>query len=123
MAHIMAVALGGSAGALCRYGVALACIHWFGAHAAFGTLAVNVAGCLIIGVFGGASLSPGALAHSGLVVGFLGALTTFSSFGLDTARLATGAGVAAAILNVAANLFFGLAAVAVGLWLGRGYLS
>ncbi|HDZ54906.1 MAG TPA: fluoride efflux transporter CrcB [Pseudomonas xinjiangensis] len=84
------IALGGSLGAVARFGVA----HWvemFWPRAfPLATFVTNVIGCLIIGVLYGLwlhrpELSP--LLRQGLFIGFLGAFTTFSTFSLDTLRL------------------------------------
>lgn len=54
----------------------------------------------------------------GVVVGLLGSLTTFSTFGYDTIELARQGHTAQAVWNVIANLALGLGAVALGLWAG-----
>lgn len=87
---ILAVAGGGALGCLLRF----ASSNWISAHWPqhfyLATLAVNIAGCLLIGYLYGAFLQrpewPLEL-RAGLIVGFLGGLTTFSSFSLDTLRL------------------------------------
>ena len=88
MSHVLAVTLGGAVGSGCRYLVthALSRYDTF----PFGTLSVNVLGCFTIGVlttyFGQLSdLSPAL--RLGILVGFLGGFTTFSSFGMDAIKL------------------------------------
>ncbi|MEM9351678.1 MAG: CrcB family protein [Planctomycetota bacterium] len=123
MQHVVAIAIGGAVGAVCRYGVNQGCARLLGDHFAFGTLAVNTAGCFLLGLAIPLGTSDSArwhpAAHSGLTIGFLGALTTFSTFGYDTARLVEGSRHGLATTNIAANVVLGLAAVGAGLACGR----
>lgn len=117
--RLLAIALGGAAGAVCRYGVALACVRLLGPRFPTGVLLVNVAGCYLLGVVMHdvlvANHRIGTVLHSALTVGFLGAMTTFSTFGYDTLRLWELGRPAAAAANVVANCGLGLAAC----WLGK----
>lgn len=122
------VALGGGAGALVRYAMGVAMVAAFGARFPIGTLAVNVIGCFLAGVLVGRVLpmhppaAPGVTLAGALpattrliaLVGFLGGLTTFSAFGLETVELARRGSVGLAGINVALNLVLGLGAA----WLG-----
>ncbi|HEX6984441.1 MAG TPA: fluoride efflux transporter CrcB [Planctomycetaceae bacterium] len=115
---LLAVAAGGAVGAVCRYVVGLLVLRWHPEAGPLGTFAVNVAGCFLIGVVvplvERSSLPP--VAGLLLATGFLGALTTFSTFGHETVLLATARQrLDLALLNVAASLAAGIAAV----WLGR----
>jgi len=118
--HIVAIAVGGAIGAICRYLVSLGC------HFAFGTLTVNVLGCFLIGMLiplGTAEFPRWhAVTHSALTVGFLGALTTFSTFGFETARFFENSQHGLGLLNIAVNMLLGLTAVYGGLQLGRSFL-
>ncbi|VXC28216.1 putative fluoride ion transporter CrcB [Pseudomonas sp. 8AS] len=87
---VIAVALGGMAGTLLRFFTS----NWVSAnwpqHFYGATLAVNIVGCLLIGYLYGLFLLRPEVpleVRAGLIVGFLGGLTTFSSFSLDTLRL------------------------------------
>jgi len=84
----------------------------------FGTLAVNVIGCFIIGFLAQLAEDRGVFtSQSRLFVftGFLGGFTTFSSFGNETLNLARDSQMMNAFANVGANVIVGLFAV----WLGR----
>ena len=113
----LVVAAGGAFGAVCRYGVGLLFLRWHPEAAPLGTFAVNVSGCFLIGLLAPlverASLPP--LAGLLLVTGFLGALTTFSTFGHETLLLATTRQrLDLALVNIAVSLFGGLGAVLLG---------
>jgi CrcB protein len=107
------VGLGGALGSIARYGVGLA-LPSIGFP--YATLAVNVIGCFGIGLalptMDRAVALPPDLRLL-IVVGFLGGFTTFSAFGNETIALLR-AGPGAALLNIAAHLLLGLAAVVLG---------
>jgi CrcB protein len=115
---LAAVALGGVLGAEARYGLGVLAPH--SAHQfPWMTVAINVAGCLLIGVLMGVLASfghPPRLARPFLGTGLLGGFTTFSAFAVDVAALAHAGrwGLAAGYLVITAALCF--AAVDVGLW-------
>ncbi|MAT70232.1 MAG: fluoride efflux transporter CrcB [Planctomycetaceae bacterium] len=123
--NIAAIAVGGGIGALCRHGVNVACRQWLGEAFAYGTLTVNVLGCFAMGLLATLAASPHWaerapwIAHSAVTVGFLGALTTFSTFGIETVRFSQASQHHLAVANVAANLLLGVLAVLGGMWLGR----
>jgi CrcB protein len=132
MRDALLVALGGSLGALARYGVGLLFPHTPGKHFPVATLLVNVVGCLLIGMIGqlvqrfaaDASAKPTdaqlllvATLRQCVIVGFLGGLTTFSAFGWDTTQLMLDDRPVLALYNIAANLLAGLFAVWLGLML------
>jgi CrcB protein len=119
MRLIALVGLGGAAGSMLRYwlgGLAQARLG----SAAFpaGTLAVNLAGCLAIGMLAYLADSRGAASpetRALLLVGLLGGFTTFSAFGNETLNLIRDGEGLLAGANVTANVVLGVAAV----WLGR----
>ncbi len=90
----------------------------------WGTLSVNAAGSLILGAVAGA-VSGGAPVWLLTLVGtgFCGALTTFSTFGLETVRLAEDGSVLEAVLNAGASLLIGLVACAGGWALAAATLT
>jgi CrcB protein len=118
---LIAIALGGAAGALLRTSACSLTERHLGPGFSFGTPLVNVAGSFLIGLIAGAgaqmNLSPPA--RDALVVGGLGAFTTFSAFSLDTLTLASSAGLPHAIGNIAANFGLALAATPGGVLRGR----
>ncbi|WP_197373984.1 fluoride efflux transporter CrcB [Mycolicibacterium baixiangningiae] len=106
----------GGAGAVCRFLVDRAVTSALGRPFPFGTLVVNVSGALVLGFLGGVALSP----HLALLfgVGFIGSYTTFSTWMLETHRLAEERRALPAMANVAGSVVLGLVAAATGLWLG-----
>lgn len=122
---MLLVFLGAGAGGLCRWGVHLGCEKWLGKDFPFGTLAVNIAGCLAVGIL--ASMLAGSEPSRehwrlGLIVGFLGGFTTFSAFGRDTVLLSSQGNQAAAIANVLLSVGLGLLAVWLGAKVGARFV-
>ncbi len=115
------VALGGAAGALGRWSLSSAVHGALGAGWAWGTLSVNVLGCLglgIVAVWADAATS-GEWIRSGLGIGFLGAFTTFSTFSLEAVRMAQDGEGGRAAAYVLASVVIGGLAVLAGMALGR----
>jgi CrcB protein len=110
------ICLGGAAGSGARYLIALWAAQRFGSAFPFGTLIVNLAGCFAIAavMHAGAALSWSATARSAITIGFIGGLTTYSSFNYETSRLFEEGAGGAALVNVLGTL---LGAMAAG-WLG-----
>lgn len=122
MQHLLIVALGGALGSGMRHLVNLASLRLFGPGFPWGTLAVNIAGSLAMGLFvellarrfgGSAEL------RLFVATGILGGFTTFSAFSLDVAVLYERGAVAQAALYVAASLLVAVTALFVGMWLGK----
>jgi len=82
----------------------------------FGTLLVNVAGCLLLGVLAGAAVPAPVLALVG--TGFCGALTTYSTFGYETLALVERRAYLLATLNVVGSVGAGLGAAVFGYLVG-----
>ena len=116
------IALGGAFGAVLRYGFANGVYAWLGRGFPYGTLAVNVLGSFLIGVFTVWFMQrewiPLPLAR-GLIVGVLGAFTTFSTFSLDTLLLLEQGSLWRAGLNIIVSVGACLVATWVGLIVAR----
>ena len=88
--HFLSVAIGGACGAVARYAVALYIVGQFGASSWVATLSVNIAGSLLMGAIAGFIAVTPTIAEPvrlAITVGFLGALTTFSTYALDSYTL------------------------------------
>jgi CrcB protein len=118
MQNLLLVALGGAAGSVARYCVGLAAARCLGLVFPWGTLVVNVAGGLAIGVLA-ARIGPDNESLRLLIgVGLLGGFTTFSAFSLETVRLLEHQpGLAA--LYALGSLVLSVSACWAGLMLGR----
>ena len=79
----------------------------------WGTYLVNVAGCALLGFLAALPARAGLMAFAG--TGFCGALTTYSTFGYETVRLAQGGARTLAVLNVAGSILAGLGAAYCGM--------
>ncbi len=119
---VLGVAVFGALGALARYGVSLWALRFLGSAFPFGTLIVNVLGSFCLGFLAEAALGdPGLTARTRTILGtgFLGAFTTFSTFGVETLRAIEAGSWGVAAGNVAFNVVGGLVAVALGFALAR----
>ena len=115
------VMLGVSLGAASRYGIGLLAAKTWGTQFPWGTLTVNMIGCFLIGlIFALADrvrlLTPDMRLL--LITGYLGALTTFSSFSLETVNAGRAGLGLQPLVNILVNNLGGLALTFVGLWVG-----
>lgn len=119
MVKILIIGSGGFVGAVLRYLVSGLAQQLTGSIAfPFGTLAVNVIGCGAIGMVSHAVETWGffsAQTRMFILIGCLGAFTTYSTFGNETLNLIRESKLVLALANVGAHLVLGLGAV----WLGR----
>ncbi|MCE1196903.1 fluoride efflux transporter CrcB [bacterium] len=125
MKDLLAIMLGGGIGSVCRYLVSTALNRRFGGSFAWGTMTVNLLGCLLIGFLVGLvdrSILPKEYRLI-LVTGFLGGFTTFSSFALESVGMFRERAIGAGILNVGVNVVLGFALTIVGLVLAGLTLS
>ena len=121
---MLAVAAGGACGALLRWWVAQGVHALLGRGFPFGTLVVNVSGSLAIGVVYVVFLERLDIApewRSAIVVGFLGAFTTFSTFSMDTLLLVQQGDHAKAGMNVVLSVVLCLAACWLGMAAARQF--
>lgn len=121
LAKFLIVMFGGGLGAVSRYGIGLLTAKAWGTRFPWGTLTVNLLGCFLIGfIFALADrsrlLTPDMRLL--LITGYLGALTTFSSFSLETINAARAGMHLQPVVNILANNLAGLAFTIMGLWLG-----
>lgn len=116
------VMVGGALGSALRYAVSLFMDARLGSAFPFGTLSVNVGGCLLIGLLSVALSGPWSVREElrvALLIGGLGGFTTFSTFGADALNLIeqgrwTAVGLYVSVTNIA-----GLFAVWLGTRVGR----
>ena len=117
MNHILLVAIGGAIGATCRFLLGGFIQQKFASAMPWGTLIVNVVGCFLIGLlmraFDGNAISESVKLL--VITGFLGALTTFSTFGYDTLLCFRGNGLPLALANIGSNVVAGILAVILGI--------
>lgn len=118
----LAIAAGGACGALARYWVSTGIHAISGRGFPYGTLVVNVAGSLAMGFLYIWLLERVALSaewRAALLVGFLGAFTTFSTFSIETLNLLEEGALLRAGLNVALSVTLCLGAAWIGVALAR----
>lgn len=117
MNTVIAVAIGGAVGSVLRHGVNHAAARWIGIGFPWGTFAVNVVGCFLMGVVATAFAQRAGLPpewRALLATGFLGGLTTFSAFSLDFAQLLGHGQIAKAALYFGATLMLAIAGFYLG---------
>jgi len=122
--NYLVIGLGGFAGAISRYAVGVWVGERWGRSFPLGTLVVNVSGCFLIGLLMTIFLERSMISpqwRSFLVVGFLGAYTTFSSFEYETSGLIKDGELLFAALNVILSVAAGFAALKLGEILARGF--
>jgi fluoride exporter len=115
---IFLVMAGGSLGALTRYGTGLMAVKYLGIRFPYGTLIVNLTGCFLIGICFALVDKTGWLSPSArlfLMTGFLGALTTFSTYAIETIVFMQSGTISIAIFNFLLNNMLGLGLVLAGI--------
>lgn len=120
--HLLLIGLGGFAGAVSRYlvdgwvtGLTRGTFPW-------GTMAVNVSGSLLIGLLFALAVERAAMPadlRGPLMIGFIGAYTTFSTLALESWRLLEDGAFLHAVANLGGSVLLGLVAVLLGIGIGR----
>ncbi len=120
--HLVLIGLGGFAGAIARYvvdgwvsGLTRGGFPW-------GTLAINASGSFVLGLLAALTIDRSLLSpeiRGPVMIGFIGAYTTFSTWMLESSRLLEAGNWAAALGNLGGSVAVGLLAVFAGLTVGR----
>jgi fluoride exporter len=123
MIHLFLVMLGGAIGAGLRHLANLAALRVFGPGFPWGTMGINIAGSLVMGLF--IELLARKFGASNelrlfVATGILGGFTTFSAFSLDFATLSGRGEFVHAAFYAIASVVLSIVALFAGLWLGRG---
>ena len=121
MIRLIAIAAGGAVGALLRFWISSSMYALFGRDFPYGTLAVNVLGCFLMGFLSLLLLERFVSAEwrAALLIGGLGALTTFSTFSLETLSLIQSGEQTKALLNIFVSISLCLLATWLGMQLAR----
>jgi CrcB protein len=125
MERFVWICLGGAAGTGARYLIALWAAQRLGSAFPYGTLIVNLVGCFGIAAVMHAALTLGwpATTRAAVTIGFIGGLTTYSSFNYETMRLLEEGASATAAMNLALTLLGGFMAGWLGLIVAREVLG
>jgi CrcB protein len=115
--QLIAIASGGAVGALFRFWVSNGVYSMLGRGFPYGTLAVNVLGSLVMGILYVLLLERSTVSpelRGALLIGFLGAFTTFSTFSIETLNLLE----QAELLKAALNILLSVVACVLACWFG-----
>jgi len=120
--QLIAIAAGGAVGAVFRFWVSSGVYQLLGRGFPYGTLAVNVLGSLVMGflyVIFVERTSASPELRGALLIGFLGAFTTFSTFSIETLNLIEQADLLKAVVNMLLSVSACIVACWIGLVIGR----
>ena len=121
MQQVLLIAVGGSLGAVARYGLSTFVYHTTNEVFPWGTLVVNLTGCFLIGAF--VELFDTAIIpsewRSFISIGFIGAYTTFSTYSLETLNLLREGELRLASVNILASNLLGIVLVVLGIYSSR----
>lgn len=124
MNHVLAIAVGGAAGSVLRFWMSTWVHSFAGRSFPYGTLAVNVAGCLLMGflfVLLVERMGDNAVWRAALLIGVLGGFTTFSAFSIETFNLLEQGDYLKAGINALLSLILCLGATWAGVIFGRQF--
>lgn len=122
MRGFLLVFLGAGIGGSLRHAVNLGSVRFFGPQLPVGTLAINIVGSFLIGLFAGQAIAQDPAHHHlrlFVMTGLIGGFTTFSAFSLETVTLWQRGETTTAFLYVAGSVILSLAAAASGLAIAR----
>ena len=122
MANWLAIALGGALGAVTRYALSLRIYAWLGRDYPWGTMGVNLIGSFLMGFLAillTSRLQVESPLRNGLLVGYLGALTTYSTFAMDKLQLLQQGAYVKAGSYMLVSMLACLAAIILGTWLAK----
>jgi CrcB protein len=122
MNQVLAIAVGGAVGSVLRFWMSTWIHSFAGRSFPYGTLTVNVIGCLAMGflfVIFLDRLSDNAVLRAGVLIGVLGGFTTFSSFSIETFNLIEQGAALKAAVNMIGSLLLCVSATWIGVLLGR----
>ncbi len=120
--NYLIIAIGGAAGAVTRYLIGTFALNRLGFHFPYGTLFANLIGCFIIGVFMTFFTERIVMNPAWkllITIGFLGSLTTFSSFSYESIKLLLSGQYLFGFLNISANMILGFGATLLGIIIAR----
>ncbi len=127
MMNLVLIGAGGALGAIARYLVGRSTLRLFGPDQPWGTLSVNIAGGLAMGLLIGWLAASERAEETSIrlfaAVGFLGGFTTFSAYSLELVLMIERKAYLNAILYAAGSVVLAMAAVMVGLMLMRKVMA
>ena len=122
MTQALAIGIGGAVGSLLRFWMSTWVHSFVGRGFPYGTLTVNVLGCLVMGVLFvlfTERFSDSTVLRAGILIGVIGGFTTFSSFSIETFNLIEQGAHLKALANAAGSLVLCIGATWVGVIIGR----
>jgi fluoride exporter len=116
MRTVLLIFLGGGLGSVARYALGQLVSKYSHSQFPVGTLVVNIAACLIVGLLAGL-IDQKAAARALLIVGFCGGFSTFSTFSVETIDLIRGGFIGYVVFYILGSLVCCIGATFLGLWI------